>query len=458
MKVIVCGAGEVGYNIAQHLSAEEIDVTLIDTSLERIEKAAASSDIQTLVGYAPHPNVLEQGGATDAEMLIAVTENDETNIITCEIASILFNITTTIARVRGDAYLRPEWSKLFEEEGLRLENIISPDEEVTSSLARLVAVPGAHDLISFADDKVRLIGIRLDSECPVLHTPLEQLTELFPDLNTRVVLIVRGDNLFVPDKLAQMKAGDDVYLIADSSKTNRVLTIFGKKIREARRIIIIGGGRIGLGVANLLEDSEPNANITLVENIKKVAEDASRKLKRTMVLHGDGIDRDILEEAGVQNADMLIAVTENDEINTLVCMLSKRSGTLSSVALLNRTGYQSIIGSLGIDAAVSPRELTVSRILRHVRRGHVLAVQSLRDGKAEIIEIVAEETAQVVGKPLSEINLPIGVAIGAVVREEKVILPRGNTIIHEGDRVIVFAFRDSVRKLEDLFAVDIGFF
>ena len=277
-------------------------------------------------------------------------------------------------------------------------------------------------------------------------------------MGARVVYIVRNEDGFVPDKLSQMKSGDDVYIIAESSKTERVLSIFGKEIERARRIVIIGGGRTGLRVAKSIEINEPQANITLIENDKQRAENVVDELERSIVLHGDALDKDVLEEANIAKADFTFAVTGSDEINTLSAILAKKYGCHSSAALLNENRYGPFISSLGVDAVVNPRELTVSRILRHIRRGKVFQVQSLREGEAEVIELEAMESSILIGEPLKNKPLPEGVAIGAVIRDKSVILPTGSTTIEVGDRVVVFARHDSITEIEKIFSVGIGFY
>ncbi len=459
MKIIICGAGEVGFSIAKYLENEgDIDITVIDDNVDRLHKISNSIDVTTLKGKVSSPKNLSNAGASDADMLIAVTDSDEINIVTCEIADILFNITTTIARVREKDYMEKDWDNLFSTNGLKVSNIISPEEEVASMLARMVAISGAHDLLSFSEDKVRLIGVRLDESCPVINTPLEQLTELFPDLNSKVVLIVRKEKLIVPNKLSQMLEGDDVYLIADSDNTKRVLSIFGKESRQTRKIVIIGGGRISISIASILEKNEPNAKVTIIERNKEKAEYAASNLKKALVLHGDALEKEIMQEARIEDSDIVFSVTDSDEINTLVSMLSKKAGAKSSFALLNGSRYQSLIPSLNIDGVISPRELTVSRVIKHLRRGRVLTVHELIDGAAEVIEFRAEESSKLIGIPLKDAKLPEEISIGAIVREEEVIVPKADTVIQKGDRVVVLSLHEAVHKLETLFSVAVGFF
>ena len=458
MNVIVCGAGEVGFSISRHLSNEDNTITVIDQDKERLEKISNKLDIRTLVGYASHPNVLSEAGADNADMLIAVTQSDEINMISCQVAQTLFSVPIKIARVRAEVFNEAENTNLFDTGSIAIDAIISPEQEVAKSFTRLVAVPGAKDLISFDNDLVRLIQITLSEDCPVLNTPLGQLTELFPDLGARVVYIVRNEEGIVPDKLSQMKSGDNIYIIAESEKTDRVLSVFGKETARARRIVIIGGGTTALNVAKSIEKNEPQSKVTLIENDKNRAENIANELEKSIVLHGDALDKEVLEEAKIEQADFVFAVTGNDEINILSSILAKKYGCHSSAVLLAGDKYNSLISSLDIDAVVNPRELTVSRILRYVRKGQVFQVQSLREGEAEVIELEAMESSVLIGVPLKNKPLPEGVVIAAVIRGKNVILPDGGTMIEIGDKVIVFSRHDAVSEIEKIFSVGIGFY
>ena len=458
MNVIVCGAGEVGFNISRHLSSEDNNITVIDHDEDRIQKISSKLDVRTLVGYASHPNVLSEAGAEEADILIAVTQSDEINMISCEVAHNLYSVPIKIARVRSEVYTDGDYASLFDTGSIPIDAIISPEREVAKSFTRLVAVPGAKDLISFDNDLLRLIQITLSEDCPVLHTPLNQLTELFPDLGARVIYIVRNEEGIVPKKLDQMQSGDNIYIIAESLKTERVLSVFGKETARARKIIIIGGGTTALNVAKSIELNEPQSKVTLIENNKNRAEKIANELDKSVVLLGDALDKEILEEAKIEEADFTFAVTGNDEINILSSILSKKYGCHSAAVLLAEDKYNPLITSLGIDAVVNPRELTVSRILRYVRRGKVFQVQSLREGEAEVIELEAAESCLMIGEPLRNKPLPEGVFIAAIIRGKNIIFPDSNTIIEIGDKVIVFARHDSVSEIEKIFSVGIGFY
>ncbi|HEX9646318.1 MAG TPA: Trk system potassium transporter TrkA [Alphaproteobacteria bacterium] len=458
MRVLVCGAGEVGFNIARHLAAEDNDVVVIDQAPERIEKVGEALDVQAMLGFASHPDVLKLAGAEDADMLIAVTQSDEINIVACQVAHSLFNVPTKIARIRHQAYLDPAWADLFSRAHMPIDVVISPEVEVANSIGRRLEVPGALDMTSFADDRVRLVGVRLGESCPVVNTPLGQLNELFPDLNITIVCIVRNEVTLFPERMEQLVAGDEVYFVAETAQLARAMVLFGHEEQAARRLVIIGGGNIGLLLARQIEKTNPNINLKLIEFDKERAEFVADRLERTIVINGDALDTDILKEANIANTETVLAVTANDEVNVLASVLAKRHGCARAVTLVNSSTYAPLISPLGIDASVSPRGITVSSILQHIRRGRIRSVYSLRGGEAEVIEAEAMATSPLVGPPLKDVKLPKGVLVGAIVRGEEVIIPRAANSVKEHDRVIIFAPHDAVKKVERMFAVALGFF
>tara|TARA_A100001011_G_C14317633_1_gene848750 strand:+ start:4777 stop:6153 length:1377 start_codon:yes stop_codon:yes gene_type:complete len=454
MKIIICGAGEVGYSLAKYLSSEDMQVTVIDEDTEKLQKMTGSIDVRSIAGKTYNPSTLKDAGVGEADLLISVSENDESNIVVCEMAKILFNIPNTIARIKEKELLSKKWFDLFSNKGFKIDNIISPENEVANMLARLVAVSGAHDLISFADDKVRLIGLKLDENCPVLDTPLSQLTELFPDLNTKIVLMTRGEKVFIPDKMEQLQQNDDIYMIADSNNTKRILSVFGKKLIDSRKIIIIGAGIIAINIARILELNEPDAVVTIIENNKEKAEKAAIQLEKTNVLLGDAVESDIMLEADITNADIVFSVTNSDEINTLVSILAKKSGAKNCYALLNEDKYQPVIPNLDIDGIISPRELTVSRVLKYIRKAIVSDVHEIKDGSAEIIEFQIKQGSALLGVEIKNSKLPENTYIGAIVRQNKVISVNKDTSLELGDRVIMCLLHDAIQKVEDFLSED----
>ncbi len=431
---------------------------MIDQRPELIRKIGDVLDVRCVLGHAAHPSVLEQAGAGEADMIIAVTQADEVNMIACQVAHSLFKLPTKIARVRSQAYLQPMWSELFSREHLPIDVIISPEIEVARAIFRRIQVPGATDVIPLVNDRVRLIGVRCGEDCPLLNTPLRQLTVLFPDLNIVIVGIVRDGKPIVPSAEDQMRVGDEVMFVVDTNQVGRAMMAFGHEEPEARRIVVFGGGNVGEFLAQQLETLGARVSTKIIEIDKERATEIAGNLHRTLVLNGDVLDSDLLEEASVGSAETVVAVTDDDEVNLLSTLLAKRQGAQRVMALVNKTDYAPLMSTLGIDVVISPHAITVSNILQHVRRGRIRAVHSLLEGFGELIEADALETSSLVGKPLKEIDLPAGVLIGSVVRGEKVISPRGNTIMQTGDRVVMFAAAAAVKKVEKMFSVGLEYF
>jgi len=458
MKVIICGAGQVGFNIARYLASENADITVIDQSQELVEKVTDSLDVQGVVGFASHPDVLQRAGAGDAEMVIAVTYADEVNMVACQICHSVFEVPIKIARVRNQSYLDPRWSHLFSRDNMPIDVTISPEIEVARAIERRLEMPGTFDVHTLADGKVSLIGVHCTPETPVIHTPLRQLTALFPELHLVVIGVWRDGKGIVPRSEDQMVPGDDVYLVAETAHLSRAMAAFGHEETEARRVIIIGGGNIGLNLARAVERDHPHVNLKLIEIDKARAEFVAHALEKTVVLHGDALDSDILEEANTAAAETVIAVSNDDEVNILASLLAKRYGCRRAVTLINKTTYNPLVGTLGIDTVVSPRAITVSTILQHVRRGRIRSVHSLNEGFGEVIEAEVLETSSLIGSPLRDADLPEGVLVGAIVRGDEVLIPRGDSIIRAHDLVVIFAASHAVKKIEKLFAVKLEFF
>jgi trk system potassium uptake protein TrkA len=458
MRIIVCGAGLVGSSIARQLASENNDVTIVDQSPETIQQMNDSLDVRAIEGYASHPDVLEKAGAHDAEMIVAVTQYDEINMVACQVAHSLFEVPTKIARIRAQTYLDPSWQNLFTRDHMPIDVIISPEIEVARAITSRLTVPGATDMVSFVDDRVRVVAVAIDETCPIIDTPLRQLTELFPNLHMRIVGIVRAEGIITPGGDDQILVGDEVYFSVETKQVGRAMSAFGHDEKEARRIVVIGGGNIGLFLSKQIIDEIPDVRLKLIELNRDQAERAADQLEKAVVIFGNSMASEILAEANVQGADAVIAVTNDDQVNILSSLLAKREGAARATTLVNNMTYGPLVRSLGIDAVVNPRAITVSRILQHIRRGRIRGVHSLRDGLAEIIEAETLETSPLSGKTLREAKLPSGVIVGALVRGEEVIIPRADTVIQTGDRVIVFATRDMVKKVEKMFAVRLDFF
>ncbi len=457
MKVIVCGAGRVGYGIARELAQERNAVTVIDLSPELIDNVTTNLDVRGVVGHGGHPDVLARAGARDAEMIIAVTFSDEVNMVACQVAHSLFDVPTKIARIRSQSYLEPEWQDLFSRQNLPIDVIISPEVEVGRAIIRRLETPGAFDTLPFADGRVLVIGIRLDETCPVIDTPLAQLTDLFPHLQATVIGVRREERLFVPRPSDQLAAGDSAYVCVEAGHVARTLDIFGREETRARRLVIVGGGNIGIFLAQALERIS-GLRVRVIEADKHQAEVAAAALRRTVVLHGDGLDPAILREAGADEAEVVICLTNDDKVNVLAAALAKAEGARRSLSLFNDRRYLALKSALDVDVFVDPRATTVSTILQHVRKGRITGLHSIEDGEAEVLEGVALETSPLVGKPLGKVELSDGIAIGAIMRDDKVWMPRKDFRVEAGDRLVIFAERADVAKVEKLFRVALEFF
>lgn len=458
MKIIICGAGQVGRGIAERLAIENHDVTVIDISAELVEAISGSTDVQGIVGHGAHPDVLNEAGAGEADMIIAVTFVDEVNMMACEVAKALFNIPTRVARVRDQSYLLPQYSSLFTRDNTAIDVVISPEVAVGEMVLRRLALPGAFEAIYFADEKVLTLGIKLEDDCPVVNTSLSQLTGLFPDLKAVVCGIVRDQTLFVPKSDDQMLPGDRVYVVTDQTQAARTLALFGHEERPANRVLIGGGGTIGMYVARKLEERDSTITVTIIEPNIKRAEEVANRLNNVVVLNGSALDANLLQEAEIGRTETYIALTNDDKVNVLSAMLAKQHGAASTACLVSNLDARPLISPLGIDAYIDPRSVTVSSVLQHVRRGRIRGVHGVEAGDGEVVEAEALETSPMIGKPLREADLPEGIRIGAVVRDDQVIIPTGDTEIRPKDRVVMFALRDKIEEIQHLFRVSIEYF
>ncbi len=458
MRAIICGAGQVGRGIADKLSAEGNDVTVIDRSAQLVNVIRDTLDVRGIVGHGAHPDILDRAGAADADMIVAVTLYDEVNMVACQVAHSLFKMPTKIARIRAQSYRHKNWQNLFSRDHMPIDVIISPEVEVGEMVLRRLSQPGAIETIPFADDLVTVLGIRCDKDCPVIDTPLRQLTELFSDLQATTVGIVRNERLFVPQSSHQMMAGDTVYVMTPTEHVNRTLTIFGKDETVGSRIIIAGGGNIGLYVAQNLEMRNPVAKIKILELDGERAGKIAETLVRTIVINGSAMEAPIMREADIADNDTMIALTNDDKVNILSCALAKKMGSRRTLCLLNDSTFPPLVSTIGIDAHINPRAITISRILQHVRRGRIKNVHTVEEGAAEVIEAEALATSPLVGRPLRDIDLPEDVRIGAIVHDGKVLTPTGSSRIAAGDRFVIFATAKQVPLVEKLARVSLEYF
>lgn len=458
MRVIICGAGQVGYGIAERLSAEGNEVTVIDNNPALVQRVRDTLDARGLQGHGSHPDVLAQAGARDADMLIAVTHFDEVNMTACEVAHSIFEVPTRIARIRSQNYLNPEWSNMFSREHLPIDVIISPEVEVGELILQRMAYPGANEIITFEDEQVMVIEVDVTEDCSVIDTPLRHLTDLFPNLNATVMAVRREGELRVIHSHEQMITGDQAIVAVARDQIQRVLGLFGRDEAPPSRVVIAGAGNVGRYVARRIEETDPSISIRIIESNRDNAQRAAETLSHSIVVFGDAMSGDIMREVDVRDAHMFLGLTNDDKTNILSSVIASEMGCHANIALVNQEQYPRIAKRLGVDAFISPRAITVSKVLRHVRRGRIRGVYTLANGAAEILEAEALETSTLVGKPLREFKLPPGIRIGAIVRGSQAIMPTGDTVIRAGDFVIVFALAASLRQVEQMFRVSIDFF
>jgi trk system potassium uptake protein TrkA len=406
MKIIICGAGQVGWQIAKHLSNENNDITVIDKDHDLISRLTNALDVAGITGLASHPNILDRAGAKDTDMIIAVTLSDEVNMVICQVAHSLFSVPRKIARVRDQSYLEVDYSDLYRTEHMPIDVIISPEREVATAAIQRLESPEAFEIETFMNGTSKMLGLKLDDECPVLNTPLRQLTELFSTLNAIVVGIRRNRKLFIPKPEDQLFSADEIYIFCTVSDRIRTLEIFGKTQKKGDKIIIIGGGNVGFGVAETLELESKQSHVKLIEKNRGRAESVADKLERTIVLNGDGLDLDLLEEANIEQCDAVLAVTDDDKTNMLSCTRAKEYGCPLTIALVNDPSLISLLAPMGVDAYISPRATTVSSILQHIRHGLIKSVCSIGDAEAEVIEAQVMSTSSMAGQRVRDVNLP----------------------------------------------------
>ncbi|SDC13484.1 Trk system potassium transporter TrkA [Ruegeria marina] len=458
MKVIICGAGQVGWQIARHLSGELNDVTVVDNNPDLVRRATETLDVQGIAGFASYPDVLERAGARDADMIIAATYSDEVNMVTCQVAHSVFGVQRKIARLRSQSYLNAIYSDLYRREHLPIDVVISPEREVAAAAMRRLSAPAAFDTEVFMGGMAQLVGLSVDEESPIINTPLRQLTDLFSTLRSIVVGIRREGTLFAPEPGDQIFAGDECYVFCHVDDVSRTIEVFGKTQKKQDRVVIVGGGNVGLEVARELESHKSRIHAKVIERDRRNAERAAEALERTIVLHGDGLDAALLSEAGIDRADAMLAVTDDDRTNLLAAVRAKAAGCRLAIALINDPTLVALMGPLGIDAYINPRATTVSSILRHIRHGRVRQVYSIGDAEAEVIEAEVLSTSPMAGQRLRDIDFPEGVLVGAVSKDGKVLRPTGELRISEGDVIALFAMADDVPEVERLMQVSIDFF
>ncbi len=457
MKIIILGAGQVGSTLAASLASEANDITIIDTNTDFLRDLQEHLDLRVVSGNASHPNILMQADAEDADMIIAVTNSDEVNMIACQVAYTLFHTPTKIARIRAPEYLKE--NRLFHQEALPIDVLISPEQIVTDSIHSLIDHPGALQVTDFADGKVKLVAVRAYYGGPLVGHELQTITEHMPGIEVRIAAIFRRNRPIIPQGHTVVEADDEVFFIAAEAHIHAVTSELRQQEKQVRRIMIAGGGNIGTRLARSLEKQY---QVKLIERDPKQATRISESLNKAVVLQGDCADKGLLTEENIHSIDVFCAVTNDDQANILAAMLAKRLGANKVLALINRASYVELIQGGEIDIAISPQQVTIGSLLTHVRRGDVVKVHSLRRGAAEAIEAVAHgdhNTSAVVGRRIDEIDLPSGATIGAIVRGDEVLMAHHDIVIMAEDHVILFLIdRDKISAVEKLFQVGISFF
>ena len=460
MNIIICGAGRVGFTIAKQLSEQGHSITVIDQSSEDIQKIDEALDVKAIVGKATYPSILEKANATEADMIIAVTRNDEINMVICQIAFSIFNIPKKIARIRSQDYLNPKFTRVYNKENLPIDVIISPEIEIAKSIQRKLEAPGTLDSVPFADNKIRLLEILINDNCNLINIQLNELTKKHPNLDANIIGIIRDDKFLIPKKNDDIKKNDKIYVIINSSQMVETLEAFGHNEKISKKILIVGGGNIGFNLAKNLEETLDSARVKIVEKDKDRAEFLANELNNTIVINGNGLDEEVLMEANLEEAETVLALTNDDEDNLMVSVLvekfaqdEKTIEDKRTMALINKPNYSLLQNSLKIDDLIDPRMNTVSSFLKHIHKGTIETAYTIMNGEYEVIEAEIIETSELINKELKNSNLPEEIRIGAILREDKVIIPRSNFVFQKEDRVVFLAKKDSISVVENIFRI-----
>ncbi len=454
MNIIICGAGRVGFTIAKLLSEQKHSITVIDQSSEDIQKINDSLDVKGIVGKATYPSILEKADASNADMIIAVTKNDEINMLICQIAYTVFNISKKIARIRSQDYLNPKFSKVYNKDNLPIDVIISPELEIAQSIQRKLEAPGALDNIPFADNKIRLLEINIDKNCPLIKIKLNELTKKFPKLEAHILGVIRNEKFIILKKNDIIEENDKAYVIINSMQMQQTLTVFGHNEKISNKILIIGGGNIGFNLAKNIEKSFEDARIKIIEKDKSRAEFIAKELNNSIIINGNGLDEDVLAEANLNEVETVLALTNDDEDNLMVSVLvEKFSKDKRTMALINKPNYSLLQSSLKIDDLIDPRMNTVSSILKHVHKGSIENAYSILNGEYEVIEAEIIETSELINKELKKSNLPEEIRIGAILRGKEIIIPRSNFVFQKKDIVVFLARINQLPLVENMFRI-----
>jgi trk system potassium uptake protein TrkA len=454
LKIIIVGAGEVGYHIASHLALENKDVVVIDKNSNALRRVSEGIDVQVLQGSGSSPVVLEEAGLKSADILLAVTNSDETNLVACMMANIISPSTKKMARVRDADF--DTYHEHFREKAPNIDTIINPEIEVVKTIDRLMRVPGAVDVGEFADGRIKFVGVYLEPDAQLSGVKLVDLPAILGDARPLIAAVVREDTLIIPRGNDRLMPGDLVYFISEEDKLLEALSVFDKQPQPLNRVLIIGGGRIGFRLARLLDQQSLQCKI--VERNADRCNLLADKLNKVVVLCGDGSDQALLAEENVQEVDVFITLTNDEETNILASLLARRMGARKTITKISKFSYFSLMSTIGIEQVVSPRLSAVNTILQHIRRGKVISAISIKGEQAEVMEAVALETSGIVDKPLKKLSFPKGAMVAGIIRQEKIIIPSGESVIEPGDRIIIFATRQAIQGVEKILAVKLEYF
>jgi trk system potassium uptake protein len=460
MNIIICGAGRVGFTIAKLLSEQGHSITIIDQSSEDIQKIDDALDVKAIVGKATYPSILEKANASEADMIIAVTRNDEINMLICQISFSIFNIPKKIARIRSQDYLNPKFTKVYSKENLPIDVIISPELEIAKSLQRKLESPGALDNVHFAENKISLLEILIKDDCPLIDIKLKDITKKFSNLDANIMGVIRNGKFLILKKNDIMQKDDKAYVLINTSQMLDTLIAFGHNEKISNKILIIGGGNIGFNLAKNLEESFESARVKIIEKNKERAEFLANELNNSIIINGNGLDEDVLLEANLEEVETVLALTNDDEDNLMVSVLvekftkdEKNLEDKRTMALINKPNYSLLQSSLKIDDLIDPRMNTVSSILKHVHKGTIETAYTILNGEYEVIEAEIIETSELINKELKNSNLPEEIRIGAILRKSEVIIPRSNFIFKKDDRVVFLSKKDLIPVVENMFRI-----
>jgi trk system potassium uptake protein TrkA len=454
LKIVIVGAGEVGFHIANHLALENKDVVVIDKNPDALQRISDNTDVQVINGSGSSPVALTEAGIKQAEILLAVTDSDETNLVACLVANIISPATKKLARIRSADF--DTFHDTFSEHPPHIDTIINPEIEVVKTIDKFMSVSGAIDFGEFADGQVKLVGIRLDEKTELTGTRLSDLPKNIGGQKLLVASIIRDEKIIIPRGNDKLMIGDVVYFASDQNRLPHILAAFDKQADPVKRALIIGGGRIGLRLARMLD--EKSIYTKLIEKDPKRCAQLAERLNKVVVLHGDGSDQDLLNEENIRDMDVVVTLTDDEETNILASLLAKRFGAKKTITRISKFSYLPLMSTIGLDQIVSPRLSSINTILHHVRRGKVLSAISIKGDQAEVLEAVALETSDIVGKPLKKISFPKGALITSIIRNSEVIIPEGESVIEPNDRIIIFARRQDISKIEKILAVKLEFF